>query len=550
MVSGNRWRLQLLIAVAAMIVVIVLAAIVYPRTTYVVPDQGGAYVEAIAGQPKFLNPILASPDSIDRDLASLIFSGLTKLNAQGEPVPDLALSWDVSADNKTYTFALRDGVQWHDGTPFSAADVVFTIRAMQDPAYQGSPELAQLWRSVRVEQLDPRTVRFQLANAYAPFPEFASIGILPAHLLRAVPAKELGGQAFNARPVGTGRFRVKAASRAELVLDANPSYYGPPPYLATLRFRFLPDNDKAIAALRRQEAQGVRRLAPEELAAARQVKTADVYSAPDLSKLTLLLFNTRAAIFNEKAVRQAIAYGLDRQRLIEVALGGQGLHADGPVPPASWAYKGDLPKYEYRPEAARALLEAAGWAEGKDGARERGSTPLSFILLTNDKPLRVRTAEEIARQLATIGIRVTVQTTGWSGFVQDFLVPRKFQAVLTEQWSPNFDPDGYPFWHSSQIANGLNFASWTNRRADEVLENARRSADKQVRLPLYGEFQSIFAEELPAVPLYYPLYNFAVDRSVKGVRLGPLVETANRFDYLAEWYVMTKRVTTAPTPTP
>lgn len=548
MVGGNRWRLQLLIAVAAM--AIILAFVVYPRPSYVVPDRGGAYVEAISGLPKLLNPILATPDSIDSDLASLVFSGLTKLNERGEPVPDLALSWEVSADNKTYTFTLREGVQWQDGEPFSAADVVFTLRVMQDAAYQGSPELAQLWRNVRLEAPDPRTVRFQLRDAYAPLPEFASIGILPAHLLRDVPAKELPGHAFNVRPVGTGRFRVKAASRDELVLEANAKYYGAPPYLATLRFRFLPDNDKAIAALRRQEVQGVRRLAPEELASIRQAKSAELFTTPDLSKLTLLLFNTRAAIFNEKVVRQAIAYGLDRHRLIDVTLGGQGLRAEGPVPPASWAYKSDLPTYEYRPDTARALLESAGWVEGKDGVRERGNTRLSFVLLTNDKPLRLRTAEEIARQLATVGITVEVQAAGWSGFVQDFLVPRKFQAVLTEQWSPNFDPDGYSFWHSSQIANGLNFASWTNRRADEVLENARRSADQQVRLPLYAEFQSIFAEELPAVALYYPLYNFAVDRSVRGVRLGPLVETANRFDHLAEWYVMTKRVATPPTATP
>ena len=219
MVGGNRWRLQLLIAVAAM--AIILAFVVYPRPSYVVPDRGGAYVEAISGLPKLLNPILATPDSIDSDLASLVFSGLTKLNERGEPAPDLALSWEVSADNKTYTFTLREGVQWQDGEPFSAADVVFTLRAMQDAAYQGSPELAQLWRNVRVESPDPRTVRFQLRDAYAPLPEFASIGILPAHLLRDVPATELPGYAFNARPVGTGRFRVKAASRDELILDAN-----------------------------------------------------------------------------------------------------------------------------------------------------------------------------------------------------------------------------------------------------------------------------------------------------------------------------------------
>ncbi|MCL4459311.1 MAG: ABC transporter substrate-binding protein [Chloroflexi bacterium] len=532
-----RWQLLIAAAGLCLIVALIITA-ASPTSTAIVPEAGGTYIEGAIGQPKFLNPILRQLDTVDDDIVSLVFQGLTKVGDDGQIMPGLAERWEISPDGRVYTFYLRPGVRWHDGQPFGADDVVFTIKAIQDIDFQGNRALAGLWRDVTVQQIDEATVRFVLKDAYAPFLEFTTIGILPAHILANVPAKRLPDSAFNAKPVGTGPYKVKAASLQEVVLEANKDYYGRRPLLSRIRFRFYPDDKKALIALQRDEIQGVGRLNPAEVRVLEGDKQFNTYALPEMSKLTLLILNTKSSIFGEKGVRQAVAYGIDRQKLINLVLDGRGTQADSPISPASWAYKYDVKRYDYKPDYARKLLDDLGWRDTDgDGIRDKGGQKLRFVILTNDNPLRIKVAEELGRQLKDIGMQVEVHAAGWSGVVQDFLIPRNFQSVLTEEWSPNADPDCYQFWHSSQIKEGLNFSSWTNRRADEVLENARRSSSQTERLKLYQEFQSIFADEEPGILLYYPVYNYVINKNVKGIHLGPLIMDSDRFKNIDQWYV-------------
>ncbi|MBI4319847.1 MAG: peptide ABC transporter substrate-binding protein [Chloroflexi bacterium] len=543
--SSLKWQVPIA-AIGFIIVAVVLASATSstPQRTLELPAAGGTYVEGVVGQPKYINPILSHLNPVDVDLSALVFSGLMKVAEDGTVVADLAEKWEISEDGKVYVFQLRKDIEWHDGFPFVADDVVFTVRAIQDPSYQGNPAMAELWKNVAVDKMSDTQVRFTLKDAYAPFLENATLGLLPSHVVGNISSKDLAGVRFNVLPVGTGPYRVLESSLKEVVLENNPDYYGEKPLLNRLRFRFYPDAKAALAALRIDEVQGVGYLGAEEASALRTDKRLSLYSAPEFSKLTLLILNTKSPVFGEKAVRQAVAYAIDRQQLIEVAAGGQAVKADSPVMPLSWAYNRDIKKYEYRPAEAVRLLDSAGWRDADgDGIREKENQKLSFILLTNDKPQRIKAAEEISRQLIAIGMKVEVQAAGWSGFVQDFLVPRFFHAVLAEQWSPNFDPDSYQFWHSSQARQGgLNFAMWTSRQADELLENARRNTNLAERAKLYRDFQTLFAEEQPGILLYFPVFNYAVDRNVKGVRLGTLADPSHRFDHIAEWYLRTKRV--------
>src|SRR5688572_30660904 len=196
-----RWQFIVIVAAIALII----ASVVYLRTRGETINEGPApeardislidtntYTEAVVGEPAYINPLLATSQA-DRDIASLVYSGLTRIDEYGQPVPDLAERWDVSEDGLTYTFTLRSDVKWHDGEPFTANDVAFTIGLLRDQDFPGSPDLIAFWRTIETYATDDTTVEFVLTQPLSAFPEYAGIGILPAHLLGGIDAAALPG---------------------------------------------------------------------------------------------------------------------------------------------------------------------------------------------------------------------------------------------------------------------------------------------------------------------------------------------------------------------
>ena len=503
------------------------------------------HVEAVVGQPEYINPILARRD-VDRDLVALIFNGLTKVNERLQIVPDLAQEWRVSPDGCTYTFELRRGVVWHDGAPLTADDVVFTVRAMQERYYQGPAQLANLWRTVQVERAHRYSVRFILKEPFTPFLDYTTIGILPAHLLADVPAALLPQQPLNLMPIGTGPFQVSKVhlDQGYLVLEANPAYFGPPPRMREVEFQFYPDRASIMAAYDQGAVTGIGGLLPQELVAVRDRPSLVLYSAP-LSEETFIFFNLvhpLAPFIAEREVRQALLLALDRQRLIDQELGGQGIVAHSVVLPHTPAYHPELPRYAYDPQRARDLLEQADWCRPSDAevsssaadgwARRRQEVQLAFSLLVDGaNTTHVRLAEEIARQWAEVGVQVHVEP----GLSQERLQLGLYVAALVECELPP-DPDPYSFWHSTQVSGqGQNYTGFNNREADELMEEGRRITDAEQRTQLYRRFQEIWAQELPALPLYHPIYNYALDRRVEGVQLGLMMWPGDRFRNICQW---------------
>jgi len=531
-------------------------------STTVVPEKGGTYVEGVVGLPQWVNPILAQYNPVDRDLCALIFEGLTRVNEQGELEPYLAAAWEVSEDGKVYTFQLRQDVRWHDGVPFTTDDVVFTIQAIQDPDYQGVPYLAELWRSVQVEKIDDYTVRFTLEEPFIPFLDYTTIGLLPAHLLADVPARQLPKHPFSTRPVGTGPFMLEELTTEHALLRVNPRHWGPRPYLEKIEFRFYPSEEALFAAYERGEVKGISYVRPQDIPRLRGYPDLRLYSAR-ISGYTLIylnLDNPEVPFFQDKRVRQALLYALDRQRLIDRVLNGQGLIAHSPIMPDSWAYDPEIPIYPYDPQQAQKLLDEAGWrdlqrlwamtGEGQaeaTGVREKEDVKLSFTLLTRNDPLDIALAQEIARQWARVGVQATPQAVTFSTLTSEYLRPRRFQAVLSRWQELPPDPDPYPRWHSTQIGGeGQNFAGFVNRDADEAIEQARSITDRARRAALYRQFQRVFAEEVPSLLLYYPVYTYAVDKEVKEVQIAPLMSPGDRFRNVASWYMVTQRVLARP----
>ncbi|MFO7918296.1 MAG: ABC transporter substrate-binding protein [Anaerolineae bacterium] len=541
----GRIRLQVIVAlltIALLLVVTGYAA--FSVTTVRVPKVGGTYVEGIAGNPHTINPILCQSNPVDADLASLIFSGLTKANEKGEIVPDLAREWDVTRDGTAYTFHLREDVSWHDGAPFTADDVVFTVNTVKDPDFHGAPSLSEMWRTVVVEKIDAYTVRFVLREPFAPFIDYTTLGILPAHILGSVSVEALEESKFNASPVGTGPFKIDEVSAQRVRLVANDDFYRPRPYLERLEFVFYPDAPSVFEARGRGEIDGIARVLPQHLEPIRQDDTLNLYSA-SLSGYNMVFLNLDRAIFQERAVRQAMMWALDRQALVDDVLKGQGIVIDSPILPRSWAYHDEVSKYERDPKKAVALLEEDHWFDDDDdGVRERGDLRLEFEIVTNeDDPSRVALIEAISEQLADVGIRAVPKTVDWEDLVGQSLRLRRFDAVLSGWQNLPPDPDPYPYWHSSQVdENGLNFSRYMSEEADAILAQARATTDNKEREALYREFQELFARDVPSLLLYQPVYSYAVDTRVNDVQVGPMFDTSDRFRTIDRWYIETERM--------
>jgi peptide/nickel transport system substrate-binding protein len=538
-----RWQ-----AVIALLGIALLAALLryasYSFTTVTVPDRGGVYVEGIAGNPQYLNPLLSQYNQVDGTLVSLLFNGLTKLDEQGRVVPDLAEGWLVSEDGLTYDFRLRPGLVWHDGHPVTAADVLYTVGAMQSEEFPGVPWLSTLWRAVKVEAPegpDGLWVRFTLSQLLPSFLDYTTIGLLPAHIWSDVPIAQMRESGYNTRPVGTGPFEVDriTATRADFVV--NPRYPGKTPFLTGIGFRFYPDHESLIPAYERHEIDGVSWLWPTDMDVAAEHADLNVFTAP-LSGYSLIYLNQdnpNTPFFREKEVRQALLYALDRQGLIDTVMNGQAIVAHSPILPGTWAYDPEIPEYFYNPENSKALLDQAGWIDTDgDGVRDRDGARLAFILLGDNQAL----LEEISRMWAEIGVQATPQTVSLPGLTADFLAPRTFDAAVVH-WELSGDPDPYPLWHSTQITEGQNYAGWNDRAADEAIERARTTNDQARRRDEYIQWQRLFAEEAPALLLYHPVYTFGVRDKVHDVSVGPMNSPADRFNSIADWYIATRRVT-------
>ena len=507
------------------------------------PAHGGGYVEGVAGAPSRIDPLFAAFNPVDRDLASLIFSGLLRLGPNGSIEPDLAELPSVSADGLTYVFHLRQGLFWHDGAPLDADDVLFTVRAVQDPNFQGDPVLADLFRDVRLEARDDHTVIMTLPQPFAPFlARVTTMGILPEHRPGPLEAADLFGAPAQQQPIGSGPFRLVALTPTGAVLEAFDAYHLGQPLLDRLELRFYRDEGALLNALLEEEVDGALLrpgLDPEALAFI-DSEPRWVRRSLHATTYSLVYLNPRLPAFEQAAVRRALQHGLDREALIGAVLAGQALPVDSPIIRDLWGYVGSPDAYAFDPTRAEVSLDAAGWALDERGHRAKAGALLRFTLASSDDLTQSRVAQEIARQWSQLGAQVDVQLSGASQFVADVLLPRRFDAALV-RIDPGPDPDPYPFWHSTQAAGeGRNLANFSDRDADRLLEDARLQTAVAERAEGYRSFQEIFARELPAVLLYTPTYQYVHRAELQGLSPGLLFSLSARFHDLHRWFVETE----------
>ncbi|MBX3010713.1 MAG: hypothetical protein KF832_04365 [Caldilineaceae bacterium] len=549
---GRHLRWQVLLACLGLLALgSLLGYSTYAVTTILVPDRGGVFREGVVGNPRYLNPFVCDRNEVDEDLCTLLFRGLTKIDQHGRIVPDLASDWTIT-DEKIYTFRLRPNQYWHDGRPVTADDVIFTTGILQNPDVVDIPNLAILWRTVRVEKVDDYTVQFTLSEPFSPFLDYTAIGLLPAHIYQNVPATELASKPLNGTPIGSGPMMVEAMAADHIRLKPNPFYGGASPYISALEFRFYPDHPSMLTGYMENQIDGIGRILPAEFPIAAAQDDLALFSAVQARFLsvTFNLDNPNVAFFGDKAVRQALYYGLNRAALVEEVGMGLGVVAHSPLLPENWAYNEEIQHYAYDPQQAIQLLESAGWVDSNgDGIREKNGVPLQFLLYSSDEALQTALIQRIALDWQAIGVRAVPTPIAFVSLMSDFLQPRNFDAALTV-WDIPGDPDQYWLWHSTQIEEGgLNYAGWRNDEVDDLLQQARSITNERERKVRYDRFQAIFAEEVPALLLYYPVYTYGVNKRVQNVQIGPLNHPAERFASFADWYIVTRRVPSNQAPT-
>jgi peptide/nickel transport system substrate-binding protein len=264
---------------------------------------------------------------------------------------------------------------------------------------------------------------------------------------------------------------------------------------------------------------------------------------PRLSMILFNLGNNEVQFLQEKSIRRALMTGLNRQWMVDYILQGQAVVADSPLLPLTWAYYDGVEHINFDPDAAVSELKTSGYMLPPDGiVRAKDNVALSFTMVFPDDPTHSQLAQTIQQNWAVIGVEVKLQAVPYESLFNDYLTPRTYQVALVDlDLSRSYDPDPYPFWHQAEITGGQNYTQWDNRNASEYLEQARVVADLNIRARLYRNFQVIFTRELPALPLYYPIHTYGVDERVQGVQADPLFETADRFQGIADWYLVTRR---------
>jgi peptide/nickel transport system substrate-binding protein len=514
------------------------------------PASGGIYTEALVGSFGRLNPALDWTNSADRAVDSLIFSGMIKFDSRGDPLPDLAESWGVSQDGTIYNISLRQNAFWHDGMPVTSDDVLFTLSMLRSQFSTYPADTRAMWDEILVKRLDEHTLQFVLPEPFAPFLDYLSFGILPKHLLETLPADQLINSDFNIQPVGSGPYRldeivVENGQVAAVRLVVSENYYGGKPFIEQITFRYFPNSVSALNAYRQGDMLGISEITPDILDEACAEENLNCYTSR-LPRLSLVLFNLNSnavPFLQEKNIRRALLLGLNRQRMVDITMNGQGVIADSPLLPGTWAYYSGIQHFEYDPVAAERLMSESGFILPAGATvRNKDGVALAFTLLHPDDLLHTRQAQWIQQDWASIGVQVTLQAMPYTSLLNDVLAPRLYQAALVDlDLSGSPDPDPYPFWHQSEATGGQNYSQWDNRSASEYLEQARVIVDQTTRARFYRNFQVTFTKEMPAILLYYPVYTYGVDMRVNGVQLAPLFEPSDRFNTIMDWYLLTRR---------
>lgn len=520
-----------------------------------VPARGGSFVEGVVGSPRFINPLLSNSDT-DRDLTALVYSGLLKATPSGDLIEDLAESYTISEDGFTYDFTLKDNVFFHDGTPVSADDVIFTVGKAQDPGLKSTKRAS--WDGVTVEKVSERQIRFILKQPYGPFLENATMGILPKHIWREAGTEQFPFSKFNNDPIGSGPYEIKkikynsGGTPESYELKSFSRYALGEPNISNIKIVFYPSEDALLEGYMKGEVDGINGISPDRIGKLEDMGARIERSS--LPRIFAVFFNqNQTEVFANKEVRLALDMALDKKKIVQEVLGGYGTDIDGPIPPGVLKLnkekirKEETVNPDERKNIAVEILENDGWEFNEElkvweKKTKKGEMGLRFSLSTSDTPELKAAAEIIVEEWRDLGADVTLKVFETGDLNQNVIRPRKYDALLFGEIISR-ELDLFAFWHSSQRNDpGLNIALYANITADKLLEDARVTTDRNVIINNYRKFEEEIDKDIPAVFVYSPDFIYITPKKINGIELGAVATPSERFLNIHEWYIETDKV--------
>ncbi|MEM9336501.1 MAG: ABC transporter substrate-binding protein [Patescibacteria group bacterium] len=511
------------------------------------PTSGGVLEEGVIGTPRFVNPVLAVTRA-DQDMTALVYSGLLEVSPEGDLVPDVAESVTVSEDGRTYNIVVRQDVRFHDGVQLTARDVAYTIALIQNPDLK-SP-LRGNWNGVLVEELGEYELNVVLEEAYSPFIENFTFGILPRHIWDELPIEQLPFSQHNTEPIGSGPFQISEVerNRSGLINTYTLSQFPDLPDPARL--------DRVVVRFYENEADVDEALMAGEITSSANLTSGTVRTLNEndytVTQTTLprtfgIFFNqNRSIVTRDLDVREALNAAIDREMLIEDVLLGYGVPATGPVPNGflrETLATSSATVSTSSLEAARAILIAAGWEEAEDSTWQTEiddiEYTLSVTLRTANTPLFEATANAVADRWRELGVLVNVEQFEQADLLQAVIRPREFEALLFGT-DLSRAVDLFPFWHSSQKDDpGLNIAQYANIEADAFLETARVSQDEEEVEAALQAVDELIQAEVPALFLFSPVLTYVTSNEFTLPTLSKLSRPHERFMNIENWHAKT-----------
>lgn len=563
-----------------LLLIIICSIVSIPIVTYYhftkpVAAYGGMIKEGIVGEPRHINPLLSQSDA-DRDLVKLIYSGLFKYNEDGKLVPDLAKSYETSPDELNYTIYLKEDVMWHDGTPITADDIIFTVQTAQNPDY-GSLQRIN-WQGVELEKVNDQVVIFKLKNKYAQFLNNLTMPLLPQHLWENVKPINFALSELNIKPIGAGPYKFKklkknSSGRINIYELAANSYFNTgKPFIEKLELKFYGSEDALIEAYNKNEIDNLVVISPKNIKKIRFKQRLTVEKIKMPRYFGVFFNQNQSKILSDKNIRLALAHATDKESIIGIVLENNGIVRDAPIMDTVLESDRETKKYEYNRNLAKEIFQKAGWlaspasprpaSSTKQGKRvEAGPKPtaergnkideneilmkgdekLSLKLTTSTWPELAEVAQQLKEQWKEVGVDLQIEVLPTSN-LQQIIKERNYQMLLFGEIL-NLDPDPFSLWHSSQKRDpGLNLALYDNKAADKLLEEARQTLNPDERRDKYNEFQKLVVEDLPALFLYSPYYLYAHSKKIMGFENHIISTPSDRLLNIEKWYVETKRV--------
>ncbi|MEA2088992.1 MAG: ABC transporter substrate-binding protein [Patescibacteria group bacterium] len=541
------------LSVVICICAILLSINFYLNHIQVIPTVAGTYTEAIVGSPQYINPLFCQANNTDADLVKLIFSGLLKYDGETQKLkPDLCEKYEISEDQKTYIFYLRENLLWQDNEPLTADDVIFTVELSK---YQKVKSLLGIsFKGVKTEKINDRTLKFILEEPYAPFISVLTFGILPKHIWEEVSLTNINLAKYNLKPIGSGPYKADSFIKDEegniksYLLTINDKYYSKKPLIKNLSLVFFSSYIEAVEALKTRSVQGLSFIPTEMEEELKNKEHLNNFSFPIQQYTALFLNQNKNDLLKNKEIRKALSLAVNQEKIIDDLLKNKANIVDGPILKTKWIDK-ENQKHIFNPEESKKLIESLKFIKNEDDKfyhkeitidGEKEDKELTVIIVSANSKRNIEITEIIKKYWENIGVKTEIELLE-NPEIKNRIEEKNYEILLYGEMT-GFDPDPYQFWHSSQNKKGgLNLSSFSNKKVDKLLEEALATNDVKIRKEKYNEFQKILNDETPAIFLYQPIYSYMIDNNIKGVKISNVIIPSDRFSNISDWYIKTKK---------